>query len=146
MSNIQELPSVVKSDIAKPQTPTVPKVTESSEGGCFKRKVILPSLERLSYPVSNTSRMDTSINVFAIEIPTKICRPKVLNKYIPLYYSNNIDDGIFDYSHDGKAVFHPTIKWTDRPHTSLITYDINKDSMELDNGLRIGKCVLDYDL
>ena len=89
--------------------------------------------------------MDTNVNVFAIEIPTKIWRPKVLNKYIPLEYSNDFDDGIFDYSHYGKAAFRPTIKWFDRLRADLITYDINKDSVELDNGLRMREFFLDYD-
>ena len=65
----------------------------------------------------------------------------MLNKYAPIDYSDDIDEGVFNYSHYGKTVFRPKLYWTDRPRHGLITFETKKDIAELDKGLRIGKMV-----
>ena len=65
----------------------------------------------------------------------------MLNKYVPIGYSDEIDEGVFDYSHYGKTVFRPKLKWEDQPRHNLITFETTKDIEELDKGLRIGKLV-----
>ena len=42
-----------------------------------------------------------------IEVPPKLCRPRVVNKYIPPDYANDINEGIFDFAQYGKAVYRP---------------------------------------
>ena len=44
-----------------------------------------------------------------IDTPKMILRPKVQNRYIPFDYSDDIDDGSFDYTHYGKSVFNPKV-------------------------------------
>ena len=44
-----------------------------------------------------------------IYAPKKIWRPKVKNRYISLYYSDDIYNGFFDYTNYGKAVFKPLV-------------------------------------
>ena len=82
-----------------------------------------------------------SAAILVIELPTKVWHPKVLNKYDPIDYSDNIDESIFDYSHYGKTVFRPKLKRADRPRHNLITFETKKDIAELEKGLRIGKLV-----
>ena len=65
----------------------------------------------------------------------------MLNKYVPIDYSDDIDEGVFDYSHYGKAVFRPNLKWADRPRLDLIIFNTTKDMAELDKGLKIGTLV-----
>ena len=57
-----------------------------------------------------------------ITLPPKIWRPKPLNKYIPIDYAYDVDDGIFDYSFYGKTVFRPTQRWSDRPMNDMINF------------------------
>ena len=68
-------------------------------------------------------------------------RPKVENKYIPLEYGNDIDDGVFDFKQCGNKVFRPAKTWADKPRSDLILYDVKKDTAELDKGLAIGRTV-----
>ena len=42
--------------------------------------------------------------VLLINIPSKVWRPKVVSKYVPVEYSSDIEDGIFDFKQYGKAV------------------------------------------
>ena len=44
-----------------------------------------------------------------IDTPKKIWIHKVKNRYILLDYSDDIDNGFFDYTHYGKAVFKPKV-------------------------------------
>ena len=80
-------------------------------------------------------------SIFAIELPNKVWRPKVPNKYVPLDYSDNIDDGIFDYTVYGKTVLRPKDKWNHRDHVDIIEYEHKRDNEELIEGLKIGKSV-----
>ena len=43
--------------------------------------------------------------IFLIEVPPKVWRPKVQNKYTPQDYMIDINDGIFDFDFYGKKVF-----------------------------------------
>ena len=42
-----------------------------------------------------------------IKVPPKFWWPKVQNKYIPLYYANDLDEYLFDFGQYGKAVLRP---------------------------------------
>ena len=79
---------------------------------------IIPCTEGpLPIPVNNLTA-----HSLIIEIPPKIYRLKVQNKYIPLDYGTKIDGGIFDYTHFGKSIFKPTIDWNNHKCTDIITY------------------------
>ena len=64
-----------------------------------------------------------------------------MNRYIPIDYSTDIDDGMFDYSHHGNTVFRPTIKWSESPRDDIIVFDKATDSQELYDNLKVGKNV-----
>ena len=49
--------------------------------------------------------------------------PKVKNQYIPLDYSDEIDDGFFYYTHYGKVVFKPKVDWKAHTQNYFITYN-----------------------
>ena len=76
-------------------------------------------------------------NVLLINIPPKVWRPKVINRYIPTYNSSDIDEGFFDYKCYGKAVFRPTFQWKDTDRQDLISYQEDKDSEELQAYIKI---------
>ena len=63
------------------------------------------------------------------------------NKYVPLDYSDDIDEGIFNYTIIGNTVFRPKARWSDRDRKGIITYDHSKNNEELVKGLKIGKSV-----
>ena len=52
-----------------------------------------------------------------IEVPPKVCRPKVVNKYIPPNYADNIDQDIFDFVQYGKSVYRPRKNWEEVERT-----------------------------
>ena len=76
--------------------------------------------------------------VCMITLTQKIWCPKPHNKYIPLDYSNDVDNGIFYYLYYGKTVYCPKVWWSDCPRTDLTVFDINLDMKELDSRLVIG--------
>ena len=59
------------------------------------------------------------------EVPPKICTPKQENKYRVPYYSNNIDDGIFDSMVCSKSRFKINISWEVRNKYGVIVFDEN---------------------
>ena len=73
-----------------------------------------------------------------IDTPKMIWKPKVKNRYIPLDYSNDIDDGLFYYTHYGKAAFKPKLDWKAHTRNDIITYNNAEDCYEFTKGLKIG--------
>ena len=63
------------------------------------------------------------------------------NKYVQLDYSDDIDEGIFDYAVYSNAVFRPSISWSSRDCNDIMTYDHSKYNKELSKCLKIGKRV-----
>ena len=61
-----------------------------------------------------------------IEVPQKVWRPKFQNRYIPPYYANDIDKGVFDFNQYKKSVYIPQQSWEEVIHTNLITFDDDK--------------------
>ena len=84
----------------------------------------------VSHPVDNLAA-----HSMIIELPPKIYRPKVQNKYIPLDYGTKIDGGIFDYTHFGKSMFKTTIDGTNHKRTEMITCSKEIDPDELEKSL-----------
>ena len=76
--------------------------------------------------------------IYVISLPPKIWRLTPSSQYIPVEYADDIDEGIFDYSHHGKAVYQPKLKWEHRDRHDLITYNECTDKAELDKGLVFG--------
>ena len=64
-----------------------------------------------------------------------------MNKYIPVEYEDDVDDGVLDYLHFGHPVFHPTIRWADRARADLIEFNSIINNVKIDTGLTIGKGV-----
>ena len=76
-----------------------------------------------------------------IDTPKKIWIPKVKKRYIPLKYSDDIEDGFFDYTHYGKLVFKPKVNRKAHTRNDIITYNHAEDWDELTKGLKIGDTV-----
>ena len=70
-------------------------------------------------------------DVLLITIPPKVWRPKVINRYIPIDYSSDIDEGVFDYKCYGKAVFRPIVSWNDTERQDIIFYQEDEDSEKI---------------
>ena len=142
MANVPNTFPTSTSNTAAINNINVPVVNDKNTGECFKQVVSLnhiswlPCLKLLTQQVRPRQS-----NILAIELPSRVWRPKVLNKYVPIDYSNDIDEGIFDYSHYGKADFSPNVQWADIPRLDLITFDAKHDMSKLDKGLKIGKLV-----
>ena len=61
-------------------------------------------------------------NFLLINIPPKVWKPKVINRYTPVDYSSDIDKGVFDYNCYGKVVFQLISKWKYTDRQDLIFY------------------------
>ena len=90
-------------------------------------------------PVANTAvRIVRAANLCIIEVPPKVWRPKVINKYIPVDYADDIDDGIFDFECYGKTFFRPKGEWSEGTRTDIIAFDPTEHSKELKTHLKVG--------
>ena len=67
-------------------------------------------------------------SIFSIELLNKVWCPKVPNKYIPVDYGEDIDDGIFYYANYGETVLRPKEKWDDRDRYDIIKFEHTKDN------------------
>jgi len=77
-------------------------------------------------------------------LPPKVWRPKQQNKYIPLDYGDDIQEGHFDFSEHGKTVFRPPAReWKTSERDDIIQYNAATHAAELDKGLRISDNVTD---
>ena len=120
----------------------VPVINDTNTGEFFKCEVTLHHTKRLPLPFPVSPQTTASnADILAIDLTTKVWRPKVLNKYVPVDYSDDIDEGVFDYSRYSKTVFRPKLKRADRPRHNLITFETTKYLAELDKGLKICKLV-----
>ena len=77
-----------------------------------------------------------------IDLPPKTWRLKAHNRYIPIDYGNDIDDGVFEYSHHGRAIFRPSVQWANRPQSDIILFDKKLDMAELLANISVGKNIL----
>ena len=80
--------------------------------------------------------------VFMIDVPPKIWRPKPENKYIPLDYATDVNEGVFDFAHHGNTIFRPRKRWADKARDDLIPFDAENDMDDLLENLKIGSNVL----
>ena len=80
-------------------------------------------------------------SIHVIEVPPKFWRPKQVNKYVPLEYADDIEEGVFDFVHYGKTLFRPNIQWKDRVRDDIILYNKSAHKEEMTQGLKIGKSV-----
>ena len=62
-----------------------------------------------------------------IEVTPKVWRPKVINKYIPPYYVDDIDEGIFYFAQYVKAVYRARKNSEEGKRTDLLTFNENKN-------------------
>ena len=47
-----------------------------------------------------------------------------MKKYIPINYTKDIDEAIFDYAHYGNIVFRPCVRWSDTTRTDFIVFTV----------------------
>ena len=53
-----------------------------------------------------TTRQALSTQIMVIDVPRKICRPKVASIYQSPLFSNDVDEGIFLFEELGRTVFN----------------------------------------
>jgi hypothetical protein len=70
-----------------------------------------------------------------------VWRPKVISKYTPEEYANDIDDGFFDYEVYGRAVFRPKTRWTPGTRSDIIEFVAERHTEELMKNLKVGEHV-----
>ena len=70
-----------------------------------------------------------------IQFHPKVWRHKVVNKYIPPDYADDINEGI-DFAQYGIAVYRPRINWEEGKRTDLLTFDDSKYIEEIRKNIR----------
>ena len=58
-----------------------------------------------------------------IQVTPKIWKPKIKDRYIYPYYTNYIDEAVFDFQQYIKAVYRPKQTWEQGRYTYLITFN-----------------------
>jgi hypothetical protein len=81
-------------------------------------------------PPSPTTR------TFTIDVPPKIWRPKPVDRYIPVDYSNDIDESVFEFEQYGKAICHPPEPFTN-VRTDIHLWDRERDLPEFTKNFNI---------
>ena len=76
-------------------------------------------------------------SIFMIEVPLKIWIPNQENKCRLPYYSDVIDDRIFDYKVFGKSIFKTNLSWEDRNRYDVIVLNQNLHLEELMRDIRV---------
>ena len=69
------------------------------------------------------------MKVLVIDLPRKIWRPKIISKYKPPLFSNDVDEGIFLFKSLGKAVICPK-QWIPGHRNDIISYDPSQHDKE----------------
>ena len=78
-------------------------------------------------------------NVLLINIPPKVWRPKMINKYTPTNQTDDIGEGCFDFKQYGKTMFRPLLKWDYYKWDDTIKFNEVVDKAELVKYIRICK-------
>ena len=74
-----------------------------------------------------TTTFNQYLKIPMIDTPKKIWRYKVQNWYIPLDYSDDIDDGSFDYHYYGNSIFRTNFDRKAHTRNDIIMYNHAKD-------------------
>ena len=73
-----------------------------------------------------------------IEVPPKVWQPKIVNKYkMPEY--EDVDNGVFEFQSYGNCVFRNSFVWDAGSRADIIDFDDDRDTLELQRDLHIGK-------
>ena len=80
--------------------------------------------------------------ILVIEVPPKIWRPKPIDRYIPMDYSNDIDESVFEFEQFGRTICHPPEPFIN-VRTDVHQWERSRDQPEFDKNFVIG---LDVDL
>ena len=75
------------------------------------------------------------------EVPLEVWRPKVQNKYITPDYTNDVDEGVFDFEQYGKALYRPQQTWKEGSDKNLITFNNDKNGKELNKHIKLNSRV-----
>ena len=123
-------------------TVTSPIIVDSNTASCFRWVVQTTETEWQTRLISGSDQLHRGhASIFAIELLNKAWCPTVLSKYVPADYSDDIDNGVFNYANYSETVFWPKEKWDDRDRSDIITFDYAKDNEELSKGLKIDKSI-----
>jgi hypothetical protein len=90
----------------------------------------------LSQPSAHSSQPNPT-KLFVIQVPPKLWRPKPADYYIPLDYSNDLDESVFLFERYGKAVGHVPFAFSN-PRTDIHVWDSARDTPEFTKNFVIG--------
>jgi hypothetical protein len=76
-------------------------------------------------------------SAFVIEVPPKIWRPKPVDRYISMDYSNDIDDSVFEFKQFGQAICHPPEPFLNS-RTDIHLWERERDLPEFTKNFVIG--------
>ena len=109
--------------------PTIMPVFENMISGWLIHEMInsegsllLPSSE-WSILYSKCESVTTESSLVVIQLPPKFWRPKKQNIYIPPYYTNDIDEGVFGFQKCRNSVYRPKQTWEEVSCKILITFN-----------------------
>ena len=74
-----------------------------------------------------------------IQLPPKIWKAKPGNRYVPVDYNNDTDEGLFDFLHHGNTVYCPKEKWSDKLRDGKLSFNPEDGMAELMKNLHIGE-------
>jgi hypothetical protein len=75
--------------------------------------------------------------LFVIDVPPKLWRPKPIDRYVPMDYSDDIDESIFLFERYGKAICRPTKPFSN-PRTGIHLWNRARDLAEFTKSFNIG--------
>ena len=116
-------------------------INQTTIEGYIRRDIDVSHIEQLGCFPEPVCTSPPMANVMMIQLPPKIWRPKPENKYIPIDYSDDVDEGVFDFSHHGKVVYRPKVKWSDKLKNYIILFGQAEDTAELTINLNTGENV-----
>ena len=97
------------SNMGHPSSISVMDTTYTNE--CLIRKIKTRREKWLGHMSQQIAALEEQFTLYGsnmvVEVPPKVLRPRVVIKYIPPDYTDNIHEGIFDFAQYGKALYKP---------------------------------------
>jgi hypothetical protein len=101
-----------------------------------------PSVPLRSLPVLllSASPILPSAHAFVVDVPPKLWRPKPADRYVPMDYSNDIDESVFLLARYDKAICHLSTPFSNT-RSDIHLWDRERDLPEFEKNFVIGSDV-----
>jgi hypothetical protein len=91
-------------------------------------------------PRTPASASSATASSFVIAVPPKLWRPKPADHYIPMDYSNDIDESVFLFEQHGRAICHPPTPFSNI-RTDIHQWDHDRDIAEFTKNFVVGPTI-----